>query len=294
MRFIVSVFFFLITITGFTQENINYFTSDFDSALEEAKKTNKNIFFITRSKSCHVFDVFKENITQDSETIEFLNKEFIVFEFDMDKANENETKRLKKYYHSWRGFPQLYFIDKNEKLISDIVYSLEYNHNHKNNLDVWKNYKTIESDWVKIKHQKRNNLTLENLKTFLLYRDIKYSPFCLNQSINAVKKYFKTIDEKKYSNNENWVIFENYITHYSHPELFNFVAQNKNDFQDKIDTKKISNYLSKNYIEMVSWKSKEDRKIALGEYPFNTIPEAKKALENYKEIEPSFKLTTPE
>lgn len=289
MKFIFSAFFFLITITGFTQENINYFSGNFDSALDEAKKTNKNIFFITRSESCHVFDVFKENITQDSETIEFLNKEFIVFEFDMDKVSENESKRLKKYYHSWRGFPQLYFIDKNEKLISDIIYSLEYSHNE--NLNVWENYKQIENEWKIIKRNKRTNLNLDNLKTFLLYRQIKYSPYDLMQIQNVIGKYFKKIDEQNYSNKENWILFEKYITIHSNPELFDFVAKNKSFFQKEIDTEKVSKYLSRNYYKFVSWKSEEDRKKLTFEYPFNSIKEAKIALKDFNKIgkiEPTF------
>ena len=292
MRYIFSSFLFLFTITGFTQECINYHNGNFDSALIEAKKSNKNIFFITRSESCSVFGVFKENLKQDSETIKFLNKEFVVFEFDMDKASEKETKRLKKYYHSWRGFPQLYFIDKNEKLISDIIYTLNYSHNE--NLSIWKNYKQIENQWKVTKRNKRNNLNLENLTKFLLYRQIKYSPFDLMQTQNVIGKYFKKIDEQNYSNSENWVLFEKHIKHYSNPALFDFVARNKIDFQNKNGTKKVSIYLSRNYVEMVSWKSNEARKIAVNEYPFNTISEAKMALENYKEIEPSFKLKTLE
>ena len=292
MRFIFSSFLLLFTIIAFTQENINYHNGSFDSALNEAKKTNKNIFFITRSLSCPVFDVFKENLKQDTETIKFLNKEFIVFEFDMDKASDNETKRLKKYYHSWRGYPQLYFIDKNEKLISDIVYTLDYSHNE--NLNIWKNYKQIENQWKVIKRNKRNNLNLENLKKFLLYRQIKYSPYDLMQMQNVIEKYFKRIDESNWSNKENWTLFEKHITHYSNSSLFDFVAQNKIEFQNKNGKEKISNYLTKNYVEMVSWKSKEAREIAMNEYPFNTVSEAKKALENYKEIESSFKFIKPE
>jgi len=292
MKCLVSVFTFLITLNGFTQDEIKYYNGNFDSALNEAKKTNKNIFFITRSESCHVFDVFKESLNQDSETIKFLNDEFIVYEFDMDTATEKETKRLKKYYHSWKGFPQLYFIDKNEKLISDIVYSLDYSHHE--NLNIWKNYKQIEKRWKVIKREKRNNLNLESLKNFLLYRHIKYSPYHLMQIQNVIGKYFKKIDEQNYSNNENWILLDKHIKHYSNPTLFDFVAQNKKDFQEKVGSEKVSNYLTRNYIEMVSWKSKEARVIAINEYPFNTISEAKKALENYTEIEPSFQLAIPE
>lgn len=284
----------LISSTVFSQDSINYCDGDFDSALKKAKQTNKNIFFITRSESCSYFFRFKENISKDSKTIKFLNDEFIVFEFDMVRASKEETKRLKKYYHSWRGFPQIYFIDTNEKLISDIGYSIEFDKSHQENLNVWKNYQTIESDWKTIKQQKRNNLTLENLKTFLLYREIKYSAFSFFQTINTIKKYFKSIDKKKYSDTQHWSLFEDYMTHRDYPELFDYVAQNKKDFQDKNGVEKVSKYLTKNYTQIISWKSTEDRKTLAEEYPFNTITEAKEALKNHKVIEPSFKLTINE
>lgn len=290
MKFTVCLLFIISFIPSLTQaQHINYFTGDFDSALAEAGKTNKNIFFITRSDSCSLFERFTQNISDDSETIQFLNDEFIVFEFDVDKANDKLKKRLKKYYHSWRGFPQIYFIDSNENLISDIVYSDEDNISHKANLDLWKNYKTIEEDWKTLKHSKRNNLTLNNLRRFLFFREVKYSAFSFFQKINTIKKYFKKIEPKDYSKTENWVLFEDYITHRDYPKLFDFVAQNKKDFQNTVGNERVSKYLMRNYMQMLSWKSKEDREKAINEYPFNTISEAKQAIKNYNPVEPSFK-----
>lgn len=291
MKNTLIILIFLIVCKGFSQDSISYFNGDFDSALKKSKKINKNIFLITRSESCHVFGTFKQSITQDLETIKFLNSEFIVYEFNMDSTTEEETKRLKKYYHSWRGFPQIYFIDKNEKLISTINYNLKYS--QKENLDVWRNYMQIESDWKTIKKAKNNNLTLENLKKFLFYREIKYSPYDLMQMNNVIEEYFKSIAEKNYSDNQNWILFEKYITIYSNPDLFDFVAKNKDSFQKEIDSETVSKYLSRNYYEFVSRKSEEDRKMLAFEYPFNSIEEAKNALNSYnniEKIEPIFNL----
>ena len=291
MKNTLIILIFLIVCKGFSQDSISYFNGDFDSALKKAKKINKNIFLITRSESCPVFGTFKQSITQDLETIKFLNSEFIVFEFNMDSTNEEETKRLKKYYHSWRGFPQIYFIDKNEKLISDINYNLNYS--QKENLDVWRNYMQIESDWKTIKKAKNSNLTLENLKKFLFYREIKYSPYDLMQMNNVIEEYFKSIAEKNYSDNQNWILFEKYITIYSNPDLFDFVAKNQGSFQKEIDFETVSKYLSRNYYEFVSHKSEEDRNKLASEYPFNSIEEANNALNSYnniEKIEPIFNL----
>ena len=127
MKTILISLFLITSFSNFSQNQLHYFKGSFDQALDAAKTQNKDIFFITRSKSCPVFDVFNEEINADEETISYLNEHLIVFEFDMDKASENEIKSLKNYYNSWKGYPQLYFIDKNENLISDITYSLSYN-----------------------------------------------------------------------------------------------------------------------------------------------------------------------
>ncbi len=104
---------------------------------------------------------------------------------------------------------------------------------------------------------------------------------------NVIKKYLKKIEESNWSNEENWSLFENHITFYSNPTLFDFVAQNKTDFQSKNGVEKISKYLKRNYTEMLSLKSREDLKKAVDEYPFNTVAEAQEALESYKVIEKS-------
>lgn len=145
-------------LAGFCQEELKLFTGSFDQAIDSAKKTDKDIFLITRSLSCHVFGKFKAILTVDKESIAFLNTNFLVYEYDMDNASDDEKKRMKKYYHSWRNFPQLYFIDKNEKLISDLLYPLKIEHNRQ--LEIWKDYKNIETDWEEIKHSK-NNKTID-------------------------------------------------------------------------------------------------------------------------------------
>ena len=265
---------------GFGQNKLLLFEGNFDEALRLAQSQDKDIFFITRSISCPVFEVFKENIGNDKETIEFLNKQFIVFEFDMDNANDVELKRLKKYYHSWRGFPQLYFIDKNEKLISDINYPL--NIGIKKNLEIWRNYKNIEASWKSIKiGNKKKVIDFETLNQFLTYRQIKYSSFDLIQIKNSIDKYFKNIDTTLYSDNQHWFIIKNYVTIFSNPEIFDFVARHKSDFQTKNESKEVIEYLQENYKQFINWR-KEEGVIKLSKkYPFNTIPEAKEAVDQY-------------
>lgn len=285
MRYNLFILFLCITFSSFSQQHLQYFKGSFDQALKTAKTQNKDIFFITRSKTCPIFNVFNEEINNHKETVTFLNNQFIVFEFDMDKASESEIKSLNKYYNSWKGYPQLYFIDADENLISDIEYSLNYSQQQQ--LEVWKNYEQIEENWKLIKKNKRTNLTLENVNRFIFYRQLIYSPYDLMQIQNVIKKYFESIDEEDYSNPKNWKLINEHIKHFTNPELFDFVTKNKIDFQKKNDSKKVSGYLIENYYNLYTFKSPEERKKLKQEYPFNTIEEAKEAIALYNRVKPN-------
>jgi len=284
MKNILIILFLFASFLSYSQQQLQYYEGSFDQALLAAKNQNKDIFFITRSKSCPTFDVFNEEMNTHNETIAFLNNQFIVFEFDMDKASESEIKSLKKYYNSWKGYPQLYFMDADENLISDINYSLNYSQQQQ--LEVWKNYEQIEENWKLIKKNKRTNLTLENVNQFIFYRQIIYSPYDLMQIQNVIEKYFKSIDEENYSEPENWKLINDHIKYFTNPELFDFVARNKVAFQKKNDSKKVSGYLVENYYNLYTFKSLEKRKQLEQEYPFNTIEEAKGAIELYNRVKP--------
>ncbi|WP_223034241.1 DUF255 domain-containing protein [Hanstruepera marina] len=277
MKITFCLIFLLTLCKGFNQEKLNYFQGDFDEALKQAKITNKDIFFITKGNPCPVYDVFQLNLNNDNETINFLNDNFIVFEFDLNKSSDVTVKRLKDYYDSWRGSPQLYFIDQDENLITEITYTLEYS--HAENLGIWKDYLNIEENWKTIKKEKRNNLTLKNLKQFLLYRNIKYSPYGLMQIKNVIDKYFKSLPKENYSDSENWDIIQKYVTIWSNNDLFSFVADNKSKFQKKNDPVEVSKYLSLNYNKYLSSKSKADIEKLSTKYPYTTIEEAKIAIQ---------------
>lgn len=195
----------------------------------------------------------------------------------MNKSSDVTVKRFKKYYDSWRGSPQLYFIDQDENLITDITYTLEYS--HAENLEIWKDYLSVEENWETIKKEKRNNLTLESLKQFLLYRNIKYSPYDLMQIKNVIDKYFKSLPKENYSDSENWDIIQKYVTIWSNKDLFSFVADNKSEFQKKNDPVQVSKYLSLNYNKYLSSKSKSDIEKLATKHPYTTIEEAKSAIQ---------------
>jgi hypothetical protein len=201
----------------------------------------------------------------------------------MDKASETEKKKLKKYYHSWRGFPQLYFIDKNGNLISDLNYPLRIN--QETHLSVWRDYKNIELNWKRIKKTKRNNdIDLDFLKQYLPYREIKYSSFDLIQISNVLDKYFKRLDSSQYYLEVNWFLFDDYISIVSNPKLFDCVAKNRAAFQKLNGDSIVSNYLSRNYRDYISWRKEEDVDKMAEKYPYNSIQEAKESIEDYKKL----------
>jgi thioredoxin-related protein len=281
MKRLLIVFFLAQGLTVFSQGELRLFTGDFDQAIDSAQKSDKDIFLITRSFKCHVFEKFKAILTSDKASIEFLNTNFIVYEYDMDKATDDERMRMKMYYHSWRGFPQLYFIDKNEKLISDLNYALKIEQSQ--HLEIWKDYKNIESDWKEIKRLK-NNKTIDynNLNTFLTYRQIKYSPYDLIQIRRVLDVYFKNLDSTQYSDKQNWDLIQKYVTVYSNPEIFDLVAKNKPDFQKSVGDSIVSSYLSFNYQRYIAWRKPEKVNKMAERYPYNSVPEAIKAIEAYK------------
>lgn len=192
------------------QEKIILSTGNFDQVIDSAKKVDKDIFLITKSLSCHVFEQFKERLIKDNESIAFLNANLIVCEYDMDNASDNVRKRMKKYYHSWRGFPQLYFIDKNEQLISDLTYPLSIDQHQQ--LEIWKNYKNIEHDWKRIKRLKnKKSIDYNSLIEFITYRQIKYSSFDLIQIKKVLDKYFRSVNSTQYFSSQNWSLINKYM-----------------------------------------------------------------------------------
>lgn len=290
MRRFLIILFLTHKLTGFSQEKLTLFEGNFDQAIDSAQKVDKDIFLITKGL-CPAFENFTARLTNDSESVEFLNKNFIVYEYNMDNSSEIEKKRMKKYYHSWRGFPQLYFIDKNENLISDISYPLSIE--QKKQLEIWKNYKTIESDWTNIKRVKsNNNIDYNSLIEFLTYRQIKYSSFDLIQISNVLDKYFKSIDSAEYYSKRNWFLIQQYVTISSNPKIFDLVAKHKNEFQISHGDSIISDYLLGNYQQFISWRKPEKVNKMAKKYPYNSVPEAIQAIEIYrsnKELQTMFK-----
>ncbi len=76
--------------------------------------------------------------------------------------------------------------------------------------------------------------------------------------------------------------------------LFDFVAKNRKSFQIENGEQEVSDYLLQNYQNDIRWRKPENVKKLADKYPYNTIPEAQKAIELYwasKNIQNTIKST---
>ena len=286
--FFTSVLLLLVFIS-FAQSNLNIFNGNLDQALIEANNQNKDLFVITKSYGCPVFKTFEENINSHLPTIEYLNNTFLIYIYDKDTTSKEEDKRMKKYFRWYLGFPQLNIIDQHEEKIVEFNYPLQINQDE--HLVVWKKYKTFQSDWKQIKKNKKKiGSNYDELIKFLIYRQIDYSAFELYQIKHALARYFKASEPTTYADAKNWILFEKYITLGFNSKEFDLVAQNRNQFQSINGETTVSNYLFENYLNFIKYqKAKKVTKLSKV-YPYNTIPEAIKAVDAYWEYHNTEKL----
>jgi len=277
MKIITLIILLSISLSGICNTKLNVFNGSIDEALDSAKENNKDILIITKSYTCPVFKQFETRINSDPKTIKFLNSNFIIFIFDFDHASASQKKRLKKYYHSWRGFPQLYFIDKNENIIVDIIYTLKFSQEEQ--LKIWGNYKSIDQEWSKIKKRKRKkNLDFNTVNEYLIYRQIIYNSFDLIQISHLLNKYFKSINPEESCHKYNWNLIYTYTNIFQNPKIIKLVADNKKLFQNTNGKEVVSDFLYENYSNyLIGRREKKVNKMAL-KYPYNNVEEAKKAL----------------
>lgn len=281
---ITSLIFLLTSLSLLAQNNLQLFEGSFDSALIQASIQNKNIFFITRSESCPVFREFRTTIENDKNTYDFLNREFIIFEYDMDHTNKTDYRKLKKYYHSWRGFPQIYFLTENEDVIAEFGYSIIIK--HEDQLELWKDYKNTEKEWGELnKLSKKDSISYENLWKYMAYRDMIYSPFGDMQINKRVSWYFNGLDTIDYSLKKHWILFKRHVNLNdlgTNPELFDFVARNKSAFQEENGDKEVVDYLFDIYYSNLPGRKEKKIDKMANKYPYNTIVEAQDAIQIFR------------
>lgn len=76
MKFKITILFLLILSSSLFSLEIKW-EKDFQTAMEEAKKQDKIVFFVFSSKSCHFCRVFDEGTLQDDKVVSLLNKDYV-------------------------------------------------------------------------------------------------------------------------------------------------------------------------------------------------------------------------
>ena len=110
---------------------------------------------------------------------------------------------------------------------------------------------------------------------------------------DAIDKYFKHAPEEELFCKKNWKLYEEYVTIYSNPEIFDFLVDNKQSFQQVVGDTCVSSYLLTNYINSVWYKKENKVERMAKQYPYNEVPEAKKAIEIYFQYKSHVNLLEP-
>ncbi len=130
LKFLIINLIFLSKIAAQT-DTLNYFTGEFDGAIELAKKTKKPLFVEFGATWCAPCVKMEQETFTDSRIINTLNSKFIVVKIDVDlfsgmdiaekyKVSEYPTylflDKTGKYYGASKGFfPANYFINEINK-----------------------------------------------------------------------------------------------------------------------------------------------------------------------------------
>src|SRR5579862_9845140 len=95
-------------------EGIQFFTGTWSDALKEAAKENKPVFLDIFATWCGPCKALKKNTFSDKDVAQYFNANFINVELD---GEVGDGKALAQQYHI-PGYPSLFIMDKNGKLLS--------------------------------------------------------------------------------------------------------------------------------------------------------------------------------
>lgn len=104
MKIVVAILIFVMSLMAFD------WPSDYDAALAQAKKENKDIYLFIGSESCPYCTKMKESVFSDKKVIETLKKNYILLYLSRDIDDIPDTLESKPV-------PRHYFLDKNGKVI---------------------------------------------------------------------------------------------------------------------------------------------------------------------------------
>ena len=255
------------------------YTINFDSVREIAKLENKDIIIFVTTKYCAACDRMKMNILSDSAVISFLNSNFIFFEFNTDKANEELKTQLRKF--NKKGWPRMYFIDSDENIKYTQV-GCGYDKNPEEFLVMWKRYETLEAEWKELRKRiKKDPISYNDINTYLMFGktnyDIQLKLYYQFGFRKKIHRYFNRLDKEHYSDKKNWKLYSFFNTK---SDEFIYLENHRDQFEENIGKQNISNYLFIRYYYNLYtlFNPKKRRQKKATEEPYISTREAKDAL----------------
>lgn len=111
---------FLTTIVLFISLNASSLNweKDYATAVSKAKEENKAIFVMVSAPTCPECNYMKKNVFTNSEVKEYINKNFISYQFNIDDKN------IPKEMQFW-GIPRFYFSKDGEKVYNQTMGGLK-------------------------------------------------------------------------------------------------------------------------------------------------------------------------
>ncbi len=231
-------------------KTINFETTPFAVIKAKAKIENKLIFIDAYTAWCGPCKWMAKNIFTNDTVADFFNKEFVNAQFDMEKGEGIELRKL----YNVNCFPNLLFIDGDGKLVHRAAGSCE------------------AKDFIQLAKD-----VSDPKKRFSKYMDEyaakKTDPTFLVEYINAISKtclkpdeilvdYFKTQKNEELSNRINWNMIRDYSSNYKSWEftylLNNLEKYNKAYTADSVNSKIVAVFMQGGFAAIYNKDAKDN------------------------------------
>lgn len=235
LALLFGVFTFSLAAQGIKFEE----NQDLATALAKAKAENKLVFIDAYAEWCGPCKVMARDIFPQKEVGEFYNAHFINLKLDMEKGPNVEL--AKKY--EVRAYPTYLFLNADGDLVHKGLGSMpadKFIEVGKAAADTENNYAALSK---KIKSGDRSYATLKKF--------ITQNPYDEGNGA-LVDSYFQSLSENEIYTQENWELFNNFVTDIASPS-FQFFLDNRANIagyvgKDKVD-EKISNTMANAYYQ---------------------------------------------
>jgi len=107
----------LLAFLGLNASSLNW-EKDYETAIKKAKEQNKSIFIMVSSPTCPECNYMKKNVFTKDEVKNFINKNFISYQFNIDDKN------IPKQMQFW-GIPRFYFSKDGKNVDNEVMGGLK-------------------------------------------------------------------------------------------------------------------------------------------------------------------------